>query len=205
MAALRQVRKSFLIVWCALSFLAPTALSQDDLPDLVRRIKPSAVAIETFDARGEKLSRGSGFFIDKDRVVTNRHVIDGAYRAEVHLNSGNNFPVKNVIAVVAFGIDGDHVFYRKVVAGIQVHFGTIGAIDHVTIRDDAVLVDEETAAAGEFFAARVEGFDCDRRRLDATNEVWEIVLGACSGFADKQVDRAENCGNNQPKETCANL
>src|SRR5258705_421573 len=75
--------------------------SQDRLPDLVRRIKPSAVAIETFDARGEKLTRGSGFFIDKDRVVTNRHVIDGAYRAEVHLNSGNSFAVKTVVAVDA--------------------------------------------------------------------------------------------------------
>src|SRR5882757_5269064 len=75
--------------------------AQDDLPDLVRRIKPAAVAIETFDSRGEKLSRGSGFFIDKDRVVTNRHVIDGAYRAEVHLNSGNSFAVKTVVAVDA--------------------------------------------------------------------------------------------------------
>src|SRR5438128_1015383 len=79
------------------------AFSQDQLPDLVRRIKPSAVAIETFDARGEKLTRGSGFFIDKDRVVTNRHVIDGAFRAEVHLSSGNSFQVKNVLAVDAEG------------------------------------------------------------------------------------------------------
>ena len=38
--------------------------SQDLLPELVRRIKPSAVAIETFDSRGEKLSRGSGFFVE---------------------------------------------------------------------------------------------------------------------------------------------
>src|SRR5207249_3416716 len=84
--------------------LASTATySQDQLPDLVRRIKPSAVAIETFDARGEKLARGSGFFIDVDRVVTNRHVIEGAYRAEVHLNSGHSFPVKSVLAVDAEG------------------------------------------------------------------------------------------------------
>jgi len=68
--------------------------AQDQLPELVRRIKPSAVAIETFDARGEKLSRGSGFFIDTDRIVTNRHVIDGAYRAEVHSVSGANYPVR---------------------------------------------------------------------------------------------------------------
>src|SRR5882757_10089515 len=73
--------------------------AQDQLPDLVRRIKPSAVAIETFDARGEKLSRGSGFFIDVDRIVTNRHVIEGAYRAEVHLNSGNAYQVRSVAAI----------------------------------------------------------------------------------------------------------
>src|SRR5713101_77378 len=77
--------------------------AQDILPDLVRRIKPSAVAIETFDARGEKLSRGSGFFIDVDRIVTNRHVIEGAYRAEVHLNSGYAYQVRSVAAVDAEG------------------------------------------------------------------------------------------------------
>src|SRR5881296_1261001 len=82
---------------------APAIFSQDDLPDLVRRIKPSAVAIETFDARGQQLSRGSGFFVDKDRVVTNRHVIEGAFRAEVHLSSGNTYQVKSVLAVDAEG------------------------------------------------------------------------------------------------------
>ncbi|HKP36427.1 MAG TPA: trypsin-like peptidase domain-containing protein [Pyrinomonadaceae bacterium] len=84
---------------CVLVFQA--ARAQDQLPELVRRIKPSAVAIETFDAKGEKLSRGSGFFIDSDRVVTNRHVIDGAYRAEVHSLTGSNYPVRSVLAVDA--------------------------------------------------------------------------------------------------------
>jgi tetratricopeptide (TPR) repeat protein len=77
--------------------------AQDPLPDLVRRIKPSAVAIETYDVRGEKLSRGSGFFVDLDRVVTNRHVIDNAYRAEVHSSNGSIYPVKGVVAVDAEG------------------------------------------------------------------------------------------------------
>ncbi len=93
-----SIASAFLIGLCSVPLRA-----QDDLPNLVRRIKPSAVAIETFDSRGEKLSRGSGFFIDRDRVVTNRHVIDNAFRAEVHLNTGNSFPVKNVIAVDAEG------------------------------------------------------------------------------------------------------
>jgi tetratricopeptide (TPR) repeat protein len=91
--------------WLLLLLLIPAPLraSQDLLPDLVRRIKPSAVAIETFDSRGEKLSRGSGFFVESDRIVTNRHVIEGAYRAEVHSSTGAVYPVKGVLAVDAEG------------------------------------------------------------------------------------------------------
>ncbi len=83
--------------------VAPTTSAQDLLPELVRRIKPSAVAIETFDSRGEKLSRGSGFFIASDRIVTNRHVIENAHRAEVHSHNGSVYPVKGVVAVDAEG------------------------------------------------------------------------------------------------------
>jgi tetratricopeptide (TPR) repeat protein len=92
-------------IWLLLLFLGIVlpVQGQDQLPELVRRIKPSAVAIETFDARNEKLSRGSGFFIDSDRVVTNRHVIDNAFRAEVHSHNGTIYPVKGVIAVDAEG------------------------------------------------------------------------------------------------------
>jgi len=86
-----------------LLFMPISAPAQDLLPELVRRIKPSAVAIETFDVRGEKLSRGSGFFVERDRIVTNRHVLENAHRAEVHSSTGVVFPVKGVLAVDAEG------------------------------------------------------------------------------------------------------
>ena len=73
--------------------------AQDFLPELVKRIKPSAVAIETFDSRGNTLARGSGFFIAADRVITNRHVIERAARSEIHLLDGKKFPVRGVLAV----------------------------------------------------------------------------------------------------------
>lgn len=93
----------WLLLLVALIIPIRVAASQDLLPELVRRIKPSAVAIETYDARGEKLSRGSGFFIDSDRIVTNRHVIEGAHRAEIHSSTGTVIPVKGVLAVDAEG------------------------------------------------------------------------------------------------------
>ena len=92
------------LFWILIVLLLPLPTkAQDLLPELVRRIKPSAVAIETFDSRGEKLSRGSGFFVETDRIVTNRHVLEGAYRAEVHSSAGTVYPVKGVIAVDAEG------------------------------------------------------------------------------------------------------
>jgi tetratricopeptide (TPR) repeat protein len=74
-------------------------VSAQDLPELVKRIKPSSVAIETFDAKGNTLSRGSGFFIAPDRIVTNRHVIEKSSRVEIHLLDGKKFVVKGVLAV----------------------------------------------------------------------------------------------------------
>src|SRR6187551_3130083 len=84
------------IVLCSAAF---SAAAQDFLPELVKRIKPSAVAIETFDAKDNTLSRGSGFFVAPDRIITNRHVIERAVRVEVHLMDGKRFPVRGVIAV----------------------------------------------------------------------------------------------------------
>lgn len=79
--------------------LSVTAFAQDFLPELVKRIKPSAVAIETFDANGNTLSRGSGFFLSSDRIITNRHVIERAARVEVHLIDGKKFPARGVLAI----------------------------------------------------------------------------------------------------------
>ena len=92
------VRQICFILLIALGFVLESR-AQDLLPDLVRRIKPSSVAIETFDAKGNTLSRGSGFFIAADRVITNRHVIEKSSRVEIHLIDGKKFTVRGVLAV----------------------------------------------------------------------------------------------------------
>jgi Flp pilus assembly protein TadD len=60
----------------------------ESLPELVRRVKPSVVAIVTYDAKGEPLLSGSGFFIRPGQVLTNLHVIEGARRVEVKTLDG---------------------------------------------------------------------------------------------------------------------
>ncbi len=88
-----------IFLFIVLCFGATFAAAQDFLPELVKRIKPSAVAIETFDAKGNTLSRGSGFFVATDKIITNRHVIEKSSRAEIHLANGKKFPVKGVLAI----------------------------------------------------------------------------------------------------------
>ncbi len=91
--------KNIFLYLLMLSVSILTVAAQDYLPDLVRRVKPSAVAIETFDARGATLSRGSGFFIANDKIITNRHVIEKSNRVEVHLMNGKKFVVRGVLAI----------------------------------------------------------------------------------------------------------
>ena len=86
-------------IFLAITLLASVATAQDFLPELVKRVKPSAVAIETFDAKGNTVSRGSGFFIAADRVITNRHVIERSSRVSVQLMDGKKFIAKGVLAV----------------------------------------------------------------------------------------------------------
>ena len=93
-------RLRFLLLLLVFGFAPVAGRAQEaGLPELVRRIKPSAVAIETFGGKGEKLSRGSGFFVSKDKIITNRHVIENAEKVEIHLTNGKTFTAKGVLAI----------------------------------------------------------------------------------------------------------
>ena len=75
--------------------------AQEGLPALVKRVKPAVVAIATYDASGEALMTGSGFFLKPGQVVTNLHVIRGAVRGEIKTldGKGKMFPIAGVLAV----------------------------------------------------------------------------------------------------------
>ena len=107
----------FAFVLCLLAF-AQIAIAQDRsnpdsnnkvnpvaqqaaLPDLVRRVKPSVVSVLTYDAKGEPLISGTGFFVRPGEVVTNMHVIKGAHRVEIHTleGKGRTYPVAGALAV----------------------------------------------------------------------------------------------------------
>lgn len=83
--------------------LAPAIYAQDkeNLPALVKRVKPAVVAIATYDANGEALMTGSGFFLRPGQVVTNLHVVRGAVKAEIKTLDGKGkvFPINGTLAL----------------------------------------------------------------------------------------------------------
>ncbi len=56
-------------------------LAQERLenPEIVARVSPSIVVVQTYDASGRPLGQGSRFFVSVDGVVaTSLHVVSGA-------------------------------------------------------------------------------------------------------------------------------
>lgn len=96
----RRIFPPFAVLTLVLS-LASLVHAQETLPQLVKRVKPSVVAIATYDSSGEALMTGSGFFTAPGQVVTNLHVIRGAARVEIKTLDGKGkvYPVTGALAI----------------------------------------------------------------------------------------------------------
>jgi tetratricopeptide (TPR) repeat protein len=96
----RRIFPQLLLILIAL-LTARQSFAQENLPELVRRVKPAIVAIVTYDASGAALTTGSGFFLRPGQVVTNLHVIRGARRCEIKTLEGKGriYPVAGLLDV----------------------------------------------------------------------------------------------------------
>jgi len=89
---------SLLLAGIVLTNLSVTQ-ADHTLVDLVKKVKPCVVLIETFDKDNKLIGRGSGFFIDnKGRLITNHHVVKGAYSATIKTSTGKEYPVQGIVA-----------------------------------------------------------------------------------------------------------
>jgi tetratricopeptide (TPR) repeat protein len=91
--------RQFFLFSCLLLAFPFSAKADENLVELVKKTKPAVVLIQTFDKDNKPLAQGSGFFVNnKGHIVTNHHVLEGAYRATVKTSSGIEYPVEGVIA-----------------------------------------------------------------------------------------------------------
>jgi len=101
-------------------FLHPSVPSwgQENLPAIIKQVGPSIVSIITFNPQGNASGQGSGFFVNREGdVITSRHVLEGASRAQVITSEGKQYAVKNVVAEdsegdlvrISLDLEGDQV------------------------------------------------------------------------------------------------
>lgn len=91
---------ALIVVVGALSAFDNLVTAEDNLPELIRRVKPSVVSVITYNAKNEPLTTGSGFFLRAEQVVTNLHVVEGASRVEIRTfdGKGKTYPVEGLLA-----------------------------------------------------------------------------------------------------------
>ncbi len=88
---------AWLLAACS-GIMAP-ANSTTHLRRLVAPVRQAVATVVAYNIDGEMASIGSGFFIDRNgTLVTNHHVLENAYRAEIKTAEGERYPVTAVLA-----------------------------------------------------------------------------------------------------------
>ena len=95
------MRHKFRIILGLFAWLLSTGPigAEVNLTKLVDKIRPAVVTVVVYDVNRQVTNIGSGFFVDKNgHLVTNYHVLDGSYTAEVRTFDGKTYPIKLVVA-----------------------------------------------------------------------------------------------------------
>ena len=90
------ITTGFLFSWL---ILAAPLNAVTELTRLVNKIRPAVVTVVVYNEEQKVANIGSGFFIDKyGHLITNYHVLDSRYKAEVKTVDGSTYPIKLVVA-----------------------------------------------------------------------------------------------------------
>ncbi len=82
-----------------ITLLGTTYAEETGLTDIVKRISPAVVTVLRYNMERQVTGLGSGFFISQNGdLITNHHVLAGAFYAEVKTMDGDIYPIKQVIA-----------------------------------------------------------------------------------------------------------
>jgi len=108
--------------------------------ELVEKIHPAVVALIAYDDKGQVIEFGTGFFISSNgRVLSSRHLLRHASRAEVHTRQGGVYPIRMVIAedvnldLIELLVElngGDEVPYLKMTDASPTKDEQVAAVGH---------------------------------------------------------------------------
>ncbi len=70
-----------------------------DFAKVAQNIRPAIVLITVFDPAGKRITTGTGFFVSDDgKIITNRHVADGAINAVAKAADGAIYNISGILA-----------------------------------------------------------------------------------------------------------
>jgi len=93
------IMKYILLIISFLVLAHPVHAEPSDLTDIVSKINPAVVTVLKYDVDRKVTGLGSGFFINKEGLlITNHHVLAGAFYAEVKTINSDIYPITHVIA-----------------------------------------------------------------------------------------------------------
>jgi len=100
------------------------------LEDLVARVAPAVVAIET------SAGRGSGFFVQPDTIITNAHVAGSDSSVRIHLSSGDTITAR----VERVATDIDLAVLKLATPLTDQPLVSLGAVSRVRTGEDVVAI-----------------------------------------------------------------
>src|SRR5437660_12051308 len=92
------MKRAALILGLLLTLGKVSANGQEELPDLIDRVKSSVVLLTGYNQNGQPVSRGSGFFVSPQLIVSNWHVIEDSSSLKVVTAEGQSYRVQPIVS-----------------------------------------------------------------------------------------------------------
>jgi len=86
------------------TFLLPSVIWGQQLPELLKDINPDIVAIYSYDSLENYIGEGSGFFLNNNTLITCYHVIEDAFIIKFNTAEDNTYFIDSIVSV---DFDGD--------------------------------------------------------------------------------------------------
>ena len=92
------IKSCFVILSILTIALNNIVYAEEKKTDVIRAALPSSVMVYMYDEKGENSGTGSGFFITKNEIITNYHVLEGASKASIKTQEGERYDLVKIIA-----------------------------------------------------------------------------------------------------------
>jgi tetratricopeptide (TPR) repeat protein len=92
--------KTHKVLAIVLAIAASTgAMAADNLTELVKSIQPAVATVIAYDVNNNVANIGTGFFVNPyGHLITNHHVLEGKFGAEIRTADGTTYAVRTVVA-----------------------------------------------------------------------------------------------------------